>query len=54
MTIDQNLIAKITAEVMARVQAQTGKDSGDGGIFATIDQAVAAARTAQKHSKTYR
>ncbi|WP_425060127.1 Aldehyde-alcohol dehydrogenase [Sporomusa carbonis] len=51
MTIDQNLIAKITAEVMARVQAQTGKDSGDGGIFATIDQAVAAARTAQKQLK---
>ena len=52
MTIDQNLIAKITAEVMARVQAQQPEAAnGDGGIFTTIDEAVTAARAAQKQLK---
>lgn len=50
MTIDQSLIAKITAEVIARVQEHK-QEAGDGGIFTTIDEAVAAARTAQKQLK---
>ena len=48
MTIDQNLIARITAEVMARVQQQGNPGTGSSGIFATIDEAVAAAHAAQK------
>ncbi|HWR42190.1 aldehyde dehydrogenase family protein [Sporomusa sp.] len=51
MTIDQSLIAKITAEIIARVQEQKQGAAGDGGIFTTIDEAVAAARTAQKQLK---
>ncbi|SMC34761.1 aldehyde dehydrogenase family protein [Sporomusa malonica] len=51
MTIDQSLIAKITAEIMARVQEQKQGAAGDGGIFTTIDEAVAAARAAQKQLK---
>ena len=48
MTIDQNLIAKIAAEVMARVQArQPETASGGAGIFQTVDEAVASARAAQ-------
>ena len=51
MTIDQSLIAKITAEVIARVQEQNKEPAGINGIFATIDEAVAAARTAQQQLK---
>ncbi|WP_284707899.1 aldehyde dehydrogenase family protein [Sporomusa sphaeroides] len=52
MTIDQNLIAKIAAEVMARVQArQPETASGGAGIFQTVDEAVASARAAQKQLK---
>ncbi len=51
MTIDQSLIAKITAEVIARVQEQNKEPAGINGIFTTIDEAVAAARTAQQQLK---
>ncbi|MDF2569445.1 MAG: hypothetical protein K0R55_1049 [Sporomusa sp.] len=51
MNIDQSLIAKIAAEVMARVQEQKQSTAGDGGIFTTIDEAVAAAKAAQKQLK---
>ncbi|HWR08470.1 aldehyde dehydrogenase family protein [Sporomusa sp.] len=51
MTIDQSLIAKITAEVLARVQEQKNEAASDGGIFTTIDEAVAAARFAQQQLK---
>ncbi len=52
MTIDQSLIARITAEVIARVQEQNKGTAGINGIFTTIDEAVAAARTAQQQLKT--
>ena len=45
MVIDQTLIARITAEVMAHMQ---GNSTQAYGIFATVDEAVAAARSAQK------
>ena len=48
MEIDQNLIARIASEVMARVQAEANSASGGMGIFGTIDEAVEAARAAQK------
>lgn len=48
MDIDQNLIARIASEVMARVQKEASTGSGGMGIFATIDEAVEAARLAQK------
>lgn len=51
MTIDQALIDKITAEVMNRVRGQQHTDAGAGGIFATIDEAVIAARAAQQQLK---
>jgi propionaldehyde dehydrogenase len=51
VTIDQSLIAKITAEVLARVQEQKNEAASDGGIFTTIDEAVAAARFAQQQLK---
>jgi propionaldehyde dehydrogenase len=51
VNIDQSLIAKIAAEVMARVQEQKQSTAGDGGIFTTIDEAVAAAKAAQKQLK---
>ena len=50
MTIDQSLVAKITAEVMARVQEQK-RAAGNGGIYDTMDGAVAAARNAYKQLK---
>lgn len=49
MNIDQNLISRITAEVMARVQQQNNQPQENSGIFTTVDQAVAAAHSAQKH-----
>ncbi|GAB6179569.1 aldehyde dehydrogenase EutE [Desulfotomaculum defluvii] len=48
MAIDQSLISRITAEVLARVQEQQSNCSTNGGIFQTIDEATAAARSAQK------
>ncbi|SDF45366.1 aldehyde dehydrogenase family protein [Sporomusa acidovorans] len=48
MEIDQSLIARIAAEVMAKVQKEAGSGSRGMGIFATIDEAVEAARLAQK------
>ncbi len=50
MTIDQSLVAKITAEVMARVQEHK-QGTGSGGIYNTMDEAVAAARRAYKQLK---
>ncbi|MBP2636037.1 MAG: Acetaldehyde dehydrogenase (acetylating) [Firmicutes bacterium] len=50
MTIDQSLVAKITAEVMARVQEHKHA-AGNGGIYDTMDEAVAAARNAYKQLK---
>ena len=51
MTIDQSLVAKITAEVIARVQGHTQDASGHGGIYPTMEEAVAAARAAYKQLK---
>ena len=47
MAIDQSLIAKITAEVIARVQDQS-RNFSNSGIFQTVNEATAAARAAQK------
>ncbi|SDE69260.1 aldehyde dehydrogenase family protein [Sporomusa acidovorans] len=51
MTIDQSLVAKITAEVIARVQESKSDTAGNSGIFATIEEAVKAARTAYNQLK---
>ncbi|RYD04009.1 hypothetical protein N752_16600 [Desulforamulus aquiferis] len=48
MVIDQSIISKITAEVLARVQEQNSSTSGQNGIFQTIDEATAAARQAHR------
>ncbi|MEG6585365.1 aldehyde dehydrogenase family protein [Dendrosporobacter sp. 1207_IL3150] len=46
MVIDQTLVAKITAEILAVMERQD--ITVNDGIFTTVDQAVAAASTAQK------
>lgn len=48
MAIDQTLIERITAEVLAKMQGPANSPAPQDGIFATVDEAVAAARTAQK------
>lgn len=48
MAIDQSLISRITAEVVARVQEQSSNLPSNGGIFQTIEEATIAARAAQK------
>lgn len=47
MVIDQTLIERITAEILAKMHEQGNTTQADG-IFATVDEAVAAARSAQK------
>ncbi|QJW46229.1 aldehyde dehydrogenase EutE [bacterium BFN5] len=47
MVIDQTLIERITAEIFAKMHEQGNTTQADG-IFATVDEAVAAARSAQK------
>ncbi len=49
MGLDQDLIKKITAEVIAKMQGQA---SGDG-IYQTVDEAVAAARIAQQQLRQF-
>lgn len=51
MTIDQSLVAKITAEVIARVQEHKQDAPDNGGIYNTMEEAVAAARAAYKQLK---
>ncbi|MBP2638890.1 MAG: Acetaldehyde dehydrogenase (acetylating) [Firmicutes bacterium] len=51
MTIDQSLVAKITAEVLSRVQEYERGTADNGGIYTTMDEAVAAARNAYKQLK---
>ncbi|WP_094606873.1 Succinate-semialdehyde dehydrogenase (acetylating) [Sporomusa silvacetica DSM 10669] len=51
MTIDQSLVAKITAEVLSRVQEYKQGTADNGGIYTTMDEAVAAARNAYKQLK---
>lgn len=48
MAIDQSLISKITAEVIARINEQSNQPSNNTGIFQTVNDATAAARSAQK------
>ena len=49
MNIDQTLIAKITAEVISQMQSgKSAAPANTGGIFASIDEAVTAARAAYK------
>ncbi|MGE5454403.1 MAG: aldehyde dehydrogenase family protein [Methylocystaceae bacterium] len=47
MECNQDLITRITAEVLAIVQAEKRQEAVDG-IFTTVDEAVTAARKAQK------
>lgn len=47
MSIDQTLISRITAEVIARVQQEGSRGHGCSGVFSTVDEAVAAAHLAQ-------
>ena len=49
MVVDQALIAKITAEIVASLQGGEGNAKQvQDGIFDTVDEAVAAARKAYK------
>uniref|UniRef100_UPI0035E3CB05 aldehyde dehydrogenase family protein n=2 Tax=Anaerospora hongkongensis TaxID=244830 RepID=UPI0035E3CB05 len=52
MMINQQLIAQITSEVIAKMRDRETNDCYGSGIFATIDEAVAAARIAHKELKT--
>lgn len=53
MSIDQALIAKITAEVLAQMQNSTLTScENKSGIFTTVDEAVAAARIAYQELRT--
>lgn len=50
MNVDQTLITKIAAQVLAKLQqsAAGGSDGGDYGVYQTVDEGVAAAREAYK------
>lgn len=48
MNMDQNLISRITAEVLKRMQQGGNTEICGSGIFSTIDEAVEAARLAQR------
>lgn len=49
MLVDQATITQITSAIMARMKAMDDSDCQDsGGIFATVDEAVAASRVAYK------
>lgn len=50
--LDQHLIAQITSEIIAKMRDRGTDDTYGSGIFATIDEAVAAARIAHKQLKT--
>lgn len=53
MSIDQALIEKITAEILAQMQGGISKPcDNQSGIFATVDEAVAAARVAYQELRT--
>jgi propionaldehyde dehydrogenase len=53
MMVEQDLIKKITAEVLAKMQAVSQEDGkGDSGVFETVDEAVNAARVAYERLKT--
>ena len=53
MMVEQDLIRKITAEVLAKMQAVSQEDGkGDSGVFETVDEAVNAARVAYERLKT--
>ena len=54
MVVDQALIAKITAEIVASLQGGEGNAKQvQDGIFDTVDEAVAAARKAYKELKQF-
>ena len=50
MSVDQALIAKIAAKVLAQMQGESPENTS--GIFATVDEAVAASRVAYKELRT--
>ncbi len=52
MSIDQALIEKITLEILMKMQTEKAPSSCDGGIFDTVDEAVAAARKAYQELRT--
>lgn len=53
MNIDQGLIAKITAEILAQMQSGSSQLCvNNSGIFTTVDEAVAAARTSYTELRT--
>lgn len=51
--LHDTLIQKITAEVLARMATKGLDAQPGGGIFATVDMAVAAARTAHEQLRTF-
>lgn len=52
MSIDQALIEKITLEILTKMQAEKTPSCHGGGIFNTVDEAVAAARKAYHELRT--
>jgi propionaldehyde dehydrogenase len=52
MSIDQALIEKITLEILTKMQGGKTPACHGGGIFATVDEAVAAARKAYQELRT--
>jgi propionaldehyde dehydrogenase len=52
MSIDQALIEKITLEILTKMQGRKPPSCHGGGIFATVDEAVAAARKAYQELRT--
>ncbi|HEX2926415.1 MAG TPA: aldehyde dehydrogenase family protein, partial [Ruminiclostridium sp.] len=50
--VEQDLIKKITAEVLAKMQDSAPEScQGDSGVFDTVDQAISAARKAYEQLK---
>lgn len=53
MSIDQALIAKITSEILAKMQKESPKTCvNQSGIFPTVDEAIAAGRVAYKELRS--
>jgi propionaldehyde dehydrogenase len=52
MSIDQALIEKITLEILTRMQGEKNPSCHGSGIFATVDEAVIAAREAYQELRT--
>ena len=48
MSVNEQMVQDIVKEVMAKLQLQTGSDA-QHGVFADMNEAIEAAKKAQKH-----